>query len=99
MALWVLFGVVVGFLHYEYRHFRIHFCTPATRSEEKMRMHHLAHHHRNPRAYHGVTTRLWDRVFKTLPARWREDYKRVRHRKPLRGSSNFSRVYRIPWRG
>lgn len=82
-------GLLVGFLRYEHWHWRIHFRQPRNARERRLRAHHLAHHYRNPRAYHGVTTRLWDRVFGTLPARWPEDYARVEGRAPLEGESNL----------
>jgi sterol desaturase/sphingolipid hydroxylase (fatty acid hydroxylase superfamily) len=86
-------GLLMGFGRYEYVHWRIHFREPRSTRERHLRSHHLAHHFRNPRAYHGVTTRLWDRVFGTLPERWREDYARVEARAPLEGPSNFRWCY------
>jgi sterol desaturase/sphingolipid hydroxylase (fatty acid hydroxylase superfamily) len=86
-------GLLMGFGRYEYVHWRIHFREPRSARERRLRSHHLAHHFRNPRAYHGVTTRLWDRVFGTLPERWREDYARVEARAPLEGPSNFRWCY------
>lgn len=82
-------GVLAGFLRYERVHWRIHFRPARTAREELLRRHHLAHHFRNPKAYHGVTTRFWDRVFGTLPASYPDDYARVAHHPPLRGKSNF----------
>ncbi len=90
-------GVVWGFFHYEYVHWRIHFRAPRNAREERLRRHHLAHHHRNPRAYHGVTTRFWDRVGGTLPERWEEDYARVAERPVLEGSPGFLAAYGHRW--
>lgn len=86
-------GLVVGFGRYEFVHWRIHFRQPRSERERRLRNHHLAHHFRNARAYHGVTTRFWDRVFGTLPATWRDDYARVAHHPPLRGASNLSAIW------
>lgn len=85
-------GIVAGFLRYEHVHWRIHFRAPANAREELLRVHHLSHHFRNPKAYHGVTTRFWDRVFGTLPPGHRDDYRRVAHHVPLAGTSNFGRL-------
>ena len=76
-------GLLAGFLHYEYVHWRIHFRQPRSERERRLREHHLAHHYRNPKAYLGVTTRFWDRVFGTLPAAHRADYAAVAQRLPL----------------
>ena len=87
IAAWL--GLLAGFLRYEAVHWRIHFREPRSARQERLRVHHLAHHHRNPRAYHGVTTTLWDRVFRTLPADRAADYAAVSHLPPLPGPSNF----------
>lgn len=92
----IVLGVVAGFLRYEHVHWRIHFRAPTTTRQELLRVHHLSHHLRNPKAYHGVTTRFWDRLFGTLPAHHREDYARVAHHVPLRGRSNFGTLWPKP---
>ena len=61
--------------------------------EATLRSHHLAHHFVNPRAYHGVTTRRWDRVFGTLPESWERDYARGGDRPPLEGDSNLRLIW------
>lgn len=86
-------GLVAGFLRYEWIHWRLHFREPRGARERLLRAHHLAHHFVNARAYHGVTTRLLDRLFGTMPATWREDYDRVADRRPLTGRSNFRAAY------
>jgi dihydroceramide fatty acyl 2-hydroxylase len=82
-AVAIVLGVLTGFLRYERVHWRIHFRAPRNAREERRRVHHLSHHLRDPRAYHGVTTRVWDRVFGTLPAHHRDDYARVARQVPL----------------
>jgi sterol desaturase/sphingolipid hydroxylase (fatty acid hydroxylase superfamily) len=84
-----LAGLLLGFARYEVVHWRIHFRSPRNAREERRRDHHLAHHFVNPRAYHGVTTRVWDHVFGTLPGGWRDDYARVSGKPPLRAPSNL----------
>jgi len=82
-------GVVVGFLRYEALHWRIHFRAPRSPREARRRAHHLAHHFCNARAYYGVSTDLWDRVFRTRPPEFEQHYARVRDVPPLRGRSNL----------
>ena len=86
-------GVLAGFFRYELRHWRFHFREPRSARERLLREHHLAHHFRNPRAYHGVSTRFWDRVFGTLPADHREDYAAVAALPPLEGPSNLGQLW------
>lgn len=86
-------GLLAGFLRYERIHYRIHFCTPRNERERQLRAHHLAHHFRNPRAYYGVSTPFWDRVFGSLPASAAADYARVADRPPLSGRSNFGGIW------
>jgi sterol desaturase/sphingolipid hydroxylase (fatty acid hydroxylase superfamily) len=86
-------GVLSGFSRYEWMHWRFHFREPRSNRERLLRSHHLAHHFCNPRIYHGVSTRFWDRVFGTLPAGWEEDYARVADRTPLAGPSNFVEIW------
>ena len=82
-------GLLAGFGRYEYVHWRIHFREPRTARQRLLREHHYAHHFVRPQAYHGVTTRLWDHVFGSLPPTWRNDYARVAARPPLSGPSNL----------
>ncbi len=89
----VMGGLLLGFARYEVTHWRLHFREPRNAREELLRRHHLAHHFANPRAYHGVTTHLWDRVFGTLPASRNDDYARVAALQPLAGPSNL----RVIW--
>lgn len=70
-------GLVIGFRRYERIHYQIHFGELHGARALRLRQHHLAHHLCNGRAYFGVTQRLTDRLFGSLPACWREDYARV----------------------
>lgn len=92
LALPFVLGVLAGFFHYEYVHWRIHFRAPRTERQRRLREHHLAHHFRNPRAYHGVSSHFCDRLFGTLPPSWREDYAAVARRPPLQGRSNLGQL-------
>jgi hypothetical protein len=92
-AAFFLAGLFAGFARYEWFHWRIHFREPRTEHERTMRAHHLAHHFCNPRMYHGVTTRWFDRLCGTFPDTWPADYARVESRPPLTGDSNLRAVY------
>ena len=85
-------GLLAGFLRYEYVHWRIHFREPRGARQRLLRCHHLAHHYRNPQAYYGVSTRFWDRVFRTLPDTHARDYAAVAARAPLEGPSNLGQL-------
>ena len=86
-------GLLIGFARYEFIHWRIHFRPPRNARQHLLRRHHLAHHFVNPRAYHGVTTHVWDRVFGSLPRTWRDDYERVAELPPLGGASNLAALW------
>lgn len=89
----LLSGLLLGFARYEYVHWRIHFREPRTARQRLLRNHHLAHHFRDPTMYCGVTTRVWDRVFGTLPDGCEADYARVANRPPLDGPSNIRLIW------
>lgn len=91
-----ILGLLTGFARYERFHWRVHFDTPRTPREELLFAHHLAHHYRDAKSYHGVTTRVMDRLFGTLPTHWRDDYAHVAGRPPLVAGDTFA-VYR--WGG
>jgi sterol desaturase/sphingolipid hydroxylase (fatty acid hydroxylase superfamily) len=56
---------LVTYVSYEVIHRRFHTHAPRSRLGTLLRKHHLAHHFSCPQLNHGVTTRLWDRVFGT----------------------------------
>jgi 4-hydroxysphinganine ceramide fatty acyl 2-hydroxylase len=57
------FGAVYG--GYEVLHRRIHTHPPRGPYSRLLRKHHFAHHFVNARANHGVTSPVWDVVFRT----------------------------------
>jgi 4-hydroxysphinganine ceramide fatty acyl 2-hydroxylase len=58
-------GMVAGFVTYEFVHYRIHFVSPPNRLEAYLRERHLVHHYRAPDRCFGVTSPLWDSVFRS----------------------------------
>lgn len=58
-------GVVAGWLTYEALHRAIHVFPPRGVYAAWAWRHHLHHHFVNPRANHGVSSPIWDLVFRT----------------------------------
>lgn len=66
----VALAFVAGFVSmyglYEATHYRFHSKEPVVAPFIILRKHHFYHHFHNPKMNHGVTTRIWDRVFGTF---------------------------------
>jgi len=58
-------GFVVGYLAYDYIHFYTHFARPKTALGRGLRRRHLQHHHAFHDRWYGVSSPLWDYVFRT----------------------------------
>lgn len=59
-------GFMTGYLLYTYVHIRVH--KPNVPSFLKIQYrHHALHHYKYPEKAFGVSTTLWDRVFRTMP--------------------------------
>lgn len=65
MAAFFLAGVLVGYLCYESVHFFTHHGHVRTRLGRFLRQHHLSHHYEDDTRRFGVTTPLWDVIFRT----------------------------------
>jgi sterol desaturase/sphingolipid hydroxylase (fatty acid hydroxylase superfamily) len=61
-------GFVVGYLFYDGTHYYVHHFIPTGRWGKLLRRHHLTHHHADHDGGFGVSSPLWDIVFRTLPA-------------------------------
>jgi len=59
-------GYAAVYLGYELSHRRLHTHPPVNALGRTLRRHHFHHHFGNARVNHGVTSRVWDRVFGTL---------------------------------
>lgn len=61
-------GFVVGYIAYDMLHYYMHHASPKSEYMKALRKHHLTHH--SPRKGHdckyGVSTQLWDHVFRTV---------------------------------
>ena len=64
-------GFIAGYLAYDYTHYHVHHHTPKTRLGKRLREQHMRHHFQDHRYGFGVSTPLWDAVFRTLPRRRR----------------------------
>ncbi len=60
-------GFIVGYLAYDYTHFYLHHRVPKTKLGKKLREQHMRHHFQDHRFGYGVSTPLWDHVFRTTP--------------------------------
>lgn len=60
---------VMGYLIYDYTHFAIHHIKPRTRVGRYLRRYHLVHHFSESEAKWGVSSPLWDFIFKTTKPR------------------------------
>lgn len=58
-------GFTIGYLCYDYIHFYTHFATPRSRVGRGLRRRHLQHHFACPERWFGVSSPLWDFVFRT----------------------------------
>jgi sterol desaturase/sphingolipid hydroxylase (fatty acid hydroxylase superfamily) len=61
----VMVGVMAGYLAYEVVHFAIHRARGFRRILRPLVRHHLYHHHKDDTRCFGVTTPLWDWIFRT----------------------------------
>jgi sterol desaturase/sphingolipid hydroxylase (fatty acid hydroxylase superfamily) len=63
----VFAGFIVGYLLYDYTHYHVHHHTPRTELGRRIREQHMRHHFQDHRYGYGVSSPLWDVVFRTLP--------------------------------
>ena len=61
----ILAGIWAGFLYYEVVHYRVHVGNATGAGMALQRRHHFHHHFRNSSRCYGVTTPLWDYIFRT----------------------------------
>ena len=62
-------GFILGYLTYDYTHYHVHHHTPRTKLGKRLREQHMRHHFQDHRFGYGVSSPLWDVVFRTLPHR------------------------------
>ncbi len=76
---WILFGAIlpeawlrpffaffiVGYLIYDYIHYAIHHFPMKNPVAKYLKHYHLQHHYKTPRLHYGVSSPLWDYIFRT----------------------------------
>ena len=60
-------GMVGGYIWYDLTHYYLHHAAPTTAAGKWLRRYHLVHHFQTPDVRYGITTPLWDLVFRTYP--------------------------------
>ncbi len=60
-------GFLIGYLIYDYMHYYLHHAVPKTKLGKSLREQHMRHHFQDHRFGYGVSSPLWDAVFRTLP--------------------------------
>ncbi|HZA59755.1 MAG TPA: sterol desaturase family protein [Solirubrobacterales bacterium] len=66
-------GFIAGYLVYDYTHYYVHHRTPKTKLGRKLREQHMRHHFQDHHYGFGVSSPIWDAVFRTLPRVRRAD--------------------------
>ena len=64
-------GFIAGYLLYDYTHYYVHHFVPKSDLGKRLREQHMRHHFQDHRYGYGVSSPLWDVVFRTLPRRRR----------------------------
>jgi len=64
-------GFIAGYLIYDYTHYYVHHYVPRSEIGKRLREQHMRHHFQDGHYGFGVSTPLWDAVFRTLPRRRR----------------------------
>jgi sterol desaturase/sphingolipid hydroxylase (fatty acid hydroxylase superfamily) len=64
-------GFLLGYLVYDMTHYHVHHHRPKTRLGRKLREQHMRHHFQDHTTAFGVSSPVWDHVFRTVPRRRR----------------------------
>jgi dihydroceramide fatty acyl 2-hydroxylase len=72
-ALPLFAGFLLGYLAYDYMHYYLHHFVPRSDLGKRLREQHMRHHFQDHRYGFGVSSPLWDYVFRTMPRRRRGD--------------------------
>lgn len=60
-------GFTLGYLFYDGTHYFVHHFRPRSAWGKLLRRHHMTHHHADHSGGFGVSTPLWDHLFRTMP--------------------------------
>jgi 4-hydroxysphinganine ceramide fatty acyl 2-hydroxylase len=58
-------GFILGYLFYDISHYAIHHFNFKGAVWKKIKQHHMLHHYQNPDKGYGVSSPLWDKVFRS----------------------------------
>ncbi len=58
-------GFVLGYLFYDMSHYAVHHLDIKNRMWMKIKTHHMRHHYKDDDHGYGVSTKIWDLVFRT----------------------------------
>ncbi len=58
-------GHVLGYVAYDMTHYYVHHGKPTSAWFKRLRAHHMNHHHNKEGRKYGVSSTLWDHVFRT----------------------------------
>ncbi len=61
-------GFTIGYLVYDLTHYASHHFPMRSGWAKYIKRYHMMHHYKTPDARYGVSSPLWDFVFKTKPA-------------------------------
>jgi dihydroceramide fatty acyl 2-hydroxylase len=64
-------GFIGGYLFYDYTHYYVHHFVPKSELGKRLREQHMRHHFQDHRYGFGVSSPIWDVVFRTLPRKRR----------------------------
>lgn len=70
-------GFTMGYLCYDGTHYAVHHFKQKTRIGKWVKRHHMLHHHADHDGGFGVSSPLWDLVFRTMPSVKKLDAQRV----------------------
>lgn len=62
-------GFIAGYLGYDYTHYYVHHFVPRSDLGKRLREQHMRHHFQDHRYGFGVSSPIWDVIFRTLPRR------------------------------
>jgi sterol desaturase/sphingolipid hydroxylase (fatty acid hydroxylase superfamily) len=58
-------GFIVGYLFYDISHYAIHHFNFKANFWKKIKQHHMLHHYQDPTKGYGVSSPLWDKIFRS----------------------------------
>lgn len=58
-------GFLMGYLFYDMTHYMLHHATFKSGFWKKIKQQHMLHHYNDPTTKYGVTSDIWDKVFRT----------------------------------